>query len=155
MSVRGNGNYTGFRNILLRGDQQGTSSATGGQIRFADPSSSGVESTLSVGTAVDAARAWAFPNRSGRFSTSGSFAVDFPAIAATTFSFATIVTVSGITAQDVVTVTPNAAMSANSTARIFSAAVPGAGSITLYFTNIGSAANGLYTQVFGYTATRD
>lgn len=155
MSVRGNGNYTGFRNVLVRGDQQGTSSATGGMIRFADPSSSGVESTLSVGTAVDAARAWQFPNRSGRFVTGGSFSVDFPAIAATTFSFTTQVTVAGISAQDIIQITPNASMAANSTARIFSGATPGAGVINLYWTNIGSAANGLYGQVYSYTATRD
>ena len=143
--VIGGKNYTNFQNVRVRG--------TGGAAGILDISDAvGVDSTLSIG-AVDAGRALTFPNRSGRFTTSGSFTVDFPAIAATTFSFSTVVTVAGVTAQDAVTVTMMDALS--STARILVGATPGAAQITLYFVNIGAAANGLYSVKAAYTATRD
>ncbi len=153
MSVVGNKNYTNFRNVRVRGEGEPRGSVgTAGTLDFVDATGA-VEGTLSIGSNLDAGRAWAFPNRSGRFSTSGSFSVDFPGIAATTFSFSTVVTVAGITAQDSVTVTLNSALT--STARIQVAAVAGAGNITLYFVNIGAAANGLYGVPATYTATRD
>lgn len=152
----GGKNFTNFENLRLKGNKLPGSGQVAAEIRLSDGSSSGTEATLSIGaTTLDASRAWILPNRSGRFCTMGSFSVDFPSIAATTFSFTTQVTVSGITAQDIITITPNATMAANSTARIFSGATPGAGVINLYFTNIGSAANGLYSQVYAFTATRD
>lgn len=151
MNVGGK-DYTNFRNIRVRGNgAPANSTSTAGDIRFVDATGA-VEGTISVGN-LDAGRAWTFPNRSGRFTTGGTFTVDFPAIAATTFSFSTVVTVAGITAQDAVTVTSMDALA--STARILVGAAPGAAQITLYFVNIGAAANGLYTQKFAYTATRD
>lgn len=149
----GGRDYTTFRNLRVRG--QGvpqSSNGVAGIVNFVDATGS-VEGTLTVGSNLDAGRSWTFPNRSGRFCTSGSFSVDFTAIAATTFNFTTQVAVTGITAQDQVTVTMNAALT--STARILVGAVAGAGVITLYFVNIGSAANGLYSVPAAYTAVRD
>lgn len=153
MSTIGGKDYTNFRNVRVRG--QGTpqsSNGAAGTVDFVDATGA-VEGTLSIGSNLDAGRAWSFPNRSGRFTTGGTFTVDFPAIAATTFTFSTVVTVTGITAQDGITVTSMDALA--TTARILVGAAPGAAQITLYFVNIGAAANGLYSQKFAYTATRD
>lgn len=144
--VIGGKNYTNFQNIRVRGT--GGSAA---EYRVVD--AAGTEGTISIGT-LEGARAWTLPTKSGILTTTGTFSVDFPSIAATTYTHSTVVTVSGITAVDALTVTPNATFAASATARILIGAVPGAGQITLYFANIGSAANGLYAQTFTFTAAR-
>lgn len=106
---------------------------------------------------LESTRAWGLPDKSGTMPISGTFAVQIPAIAATTFSQSTVATVVGIRAEDGLTVvnqTPLAsAYGTASTARILFSAVPGNGNITLSFVNIG-AATGYTEHVFGFTAVR-
>lgn len=139
-------NFTTFQNVNVRGkdrDNPGTFKVEGG----------GFHGTASVNTTyLDKDVQWTLPAKSGGIPISGTFSVDFPAIAATTFAFSTAITVSGLRVEDGVTVTLNGALA--STARILVGAVPTADTLTLYFVNIGSAANGLYSVTGAYTAYR-
>lgn len=146
MANYGGFSFTGFSGVNLRNTAA---------IRF---EMGGVAGTLSGPTSGEnLARAWSLPDKSGRFPISGTFSVDLPAIGATTVTlYSTAVTVSGIRAEDGLTVVRNSITASylGSSARIFMGAVPGNGSITLHFLNVGAAGNGTYGEVWGYTAVR-
>lgn len=131
-------NHTGFQNIHLKG--------TGGtppQIRT-DIGDSGFVGTVQFGneTYADQNYAWNFPNKGGTFPIMGTFTVQLAA--ATTQAFSTVVTVSGIRAEDALVVSLNGATSgtygfAQSTGHIIVQAVPGNGNMTLFFNNPGNS----------------
>ena len=151
----GGRSFTSFQNVNLKGLEQTAQIASPIlRLQFGGTTTN-FAGTVTVNTTyIDADKAWTLPAKSGTFPISGTFSVDFPGIAATTYTFSTAVTVSGIRVEDGITVTPNATFAASATARILIGAVPTADVITLYFANIGSAANGLYAQTFSYTAVR-
>ena len=151
----GGSSYTNFENVRLYGTTSGT-----GNIRFAGQNAS--EGTLTI-TTLDGARYWELPNKSGRFPIMGSFAIQVPAIAATTGLQSTVVTVGGITAPDALVVQVNGGTSAGygainngtsgATSRILFQALPGAGNITITFANLG-VATGYVEYVCSYLAMR-
>lgn len=125
-------NYTTFSNVNLRGGSLRTESEDGYVLTL--------------------------PAKTGTMPISGTFSVQLPAVAATTFAYSTIVTVSGIRVEDALTVTRSdqgvsASYATTSTAKIFYSAVPANGSITLNFVNLG-AATGYTEHVFSFTASR-
>lgn len=123
----------------------------------------GNESTLSVRPSLDTARAYYFPDKSGTFPIMGTFVVQLPAIAATTNFLTTIVTVSGIRAEDAISVSMGAGTSAGygdlglatsgATAKILFTARAGNGNVTLGFLNLG-VATGYTEHVMHYLAMR-
>lgn len=142
---------TNFRAVNLRGSIQ---------LRVdASPAAGTIKADLSEG--LD--RAWTLPNKSGTFPIMGSFAIQLPAIAATTQIQSTVATVSGIRAEDALTVIVNKGASAGygdmnnvtsgGTARILATAFPGNGNITLTFFNLG-VATGYVELVCSYLAVR-
>ncbi len=149
----GGRSYTSFQNVNLKGIGA-TAQIDAACLRFqGGGTTAGFAGTMTVNTTyLDADKAWTLPAKSGTFPISGTFSVDFPAVAATTFNFSTIITVTGLRVEDGVTVTLNSALT--STGRILVGAVPTADTLTLYFVNIGCATNGLYSVVGGYTAVR-
>lgn len=151
----GGRSYTNFQNVNLKGLQQ-TAQVGSAMLRFeGGGTTANFAGTMTVNTTyIDADKAWTLPAKSGTFPISGTFSVDFPLVSATTYVTSTIVTVAGIRTEDGVTVTPNMTGATCSTCRILFGAVPGDGTITLYFANIGSAAYALAAQVFSYTAVR-
>lgn len=140
-------NFTGLTGLYTKGTIA---------LRFA-ADVSGNESTLSVRPSQDTARAYFFPDKSGTFPITGTFAVQLPAVAATTFAFSTIATVTGIRAEDALTVSLQGGTSATygteTTAKILWSSTPGNGNITMRFINLG-AATGYTEHVFAYTAAR-
>lgn len=88
----------------------------------------------------------------------GTFLVSLPAVAATTFAYSTIVTITGLTENHSLSVTNMGAVSGatansiGSTGRIFSGAQPQVGQATLNFINIGAATNAS-DMVMSYVAT--
>lgn len=146
MSVYGRENYTGFSAINLKGS---VALRVGGLDTFAG--------TLAIsGGSLDGARDWHFPNKSGIFPIAGTFAVQLPALSTNVYS--TIVTVSGITAEDgvVVTLQPesvNYVYGTQGTAHVLTGVVPGAGNLTLTFWNPGNSTG--YIRLQGnYVAVR-
>lgn len=114
------------------------------------------------GTYLDADMAWQFPAKSGTFPIMGTFNVQFPTITSTSNVFSTVVTVSGIRAEDALVVQLNRGITAGYdvmavgsgvTARILNAVTPGNGQITMGFLN-----NGLTTAyadlIYSYLAMR-
>lgn len=97
-------------------------------------------------------------NRSGTVPIMGTFAVNLPAVAATTVTYSTIVVVPGITANHAVVVQDQGAVSGatanavGSTARIINLVQPQDGQITVTYTNQGAAANAT-DRVYSYIAT--
>lgn len=134
MATIGGQDYTGLRAINLRGSTKLRLEGDGG---FAG--------TLSVRAAQDSSRAWTFPDKSGTFPIMGTFAVQLKGPGAAENSFSTIVTVSGIRAEDALLVQLNRGspssgydlIGANSgaTAFILTSAKPGNGNVTLMFYN--------------------
>lgn len=144
MANYGNKSYTSFQNVNLKYDT----------IRF-ENGATGTEGTLSLGANVDGARAWQLPNKSGTMPIAGTFALQLPAAASAFFS--TVVTVSGIRANDGLTVslseTGTYTYGTQGTAHFLQRATPGAGSITLFFQNPGNSTG--YIELIGsYTAVR-
>ena len=120
------------------------------------------EGTLSTSASLETARAWALPDVSGTMPIMGSFAVQLPSLAATTYTQSTIVTVSGIRLGDALAVWHNGVVTSTydevgitsaATSRILARAMPGNGSITLVFFNAG-AASGYVQWIFSYLAMR-
>lgn len=140
-------NITTFQNVNLRG----LNSSNPGMLKV---EGGGFHGTASVSTSyLDQDVAWTLPAKSGGVPITGTFSVDLQGVAATTFTYTTAVTVSGIRVEDAVTVTLNGAI-VNS-ARILVGAVPSAANtLTLYFINIGCAAAGQYAITGAYTAYR-
>lgn len=129
--------FTSFRNVNLRG-----TNTERGSVRSEENGEEGVvKLTIKDGTAP----------------ISGTFAIQIPAIAATTSVTSTIATVAGIRAEDGLTVSLQGGTSAGygttTTAKILYSAIPGNGSITLNFVNLG-AATGYTEHVIAYTAVR-
>lgn len=95
--------------------------------------------------------------RAGAVAITGTIAVNLPAIAATTPSYSTIVTMPGITPNHALTfmdmglVSGATANSVGSTARILFSAQPQVGTATLTFINQGAAVNAC-DKVFSYVA---
>ena len=148
MAVYGNQNFTSFTAVNLKGTTA---------IRFA-ADVAGNESTLSVRPSLDAARAWSFPDKSGTFPIMGTFRVQIPAL--TTNWFSTIVTVSGIRAEDALIVqfngpgvTGTTYGFASSTGYIMSQVIPGNGNITIQLNNIGNS-TGYLDLTASYLAMR-
>lgn len=144
--------YTSFRAVNLRGS---------GGIRFTSDVD-GNQSTLMVKASTDSPRQYYLPDKSGTLPIMGTFSVQLPAIAATTWTQSTIATVAGIRAEDALAVCQNGGASAGyaevgatsaSTSRVFVRAIPGNGNITLVFNNQG-AATGYVDWVFSYLAAR-
>ena len=107
--------------------------------------------TLGFDTSEGENRAWQFPNKSGTFPVAGTFAVQLAT--ATAAEFSTIVTVSGLRAEDGLIVQLNGTQVAgttygfdNSTGFILTQSVPGNGNMTLFFQNLGNST--------GYVALR-
>lgn len=146
MANYGGQDYTGFRAVNLKG-------SVALRVGHNDP----FQGTLAIsGGSLDGNRQWAFPNKSGTFPIAGTFAVQLPAL--TTNVFSTIVTVSGITAEDALVVTlrpesPNYVYGSQGTAHVLTEAIPGAGQITLTFWNPGNSTG--YIRLQGsYAAVR-
>jgi hypothetical protein len=153
MATYGKQDFTSFRGVNIRGS-----------IAFRFPADTiGNESTLTVKPAEDAPYQWYFPQMSGTFPIMGSFVVQLPAIAATTNMLSTVVTVTGIRAEDALTVTMGGGTTAGygeanistsgATAKIFFNARAGNGNITLFFVNLG-VATGYTEHVMHYSAVR-
>jgi len=96
-------------------------------------------------------------NQPGYVGTSGTFAVQLPAVAATSFLYDTMVTLTGVLATDVLMVNMMkggaAAYDKALTCRILGFARPMDGSVFLQFVNIGSA-TGYSECICAYTVTR-
>lgn len=149
MATIGGQQYSNFRAVNLRGSAviRLQAGAVGGTVRVDH---------------IEADRAWTFPDKSGRFPIMGTFAVQLPAIAATTSIQSTTVTVTGIRVEDGVAAWLNKGVSggyasmgpaSGGTARILAYAEAGAGNITLTFFNLGVATG--YVELIGsYVAVR-
>ena len=132
MSTIGGQDFTNFQAVNVRGStalrlQVGSAAAT-----FRAELSEGVD------------RAYSFPNKSGTFPIMGTFRVQFPAAVAAAFS--TIITVSGIRAEDALVAQLNGVGAsgltygfASSTGYVMVQAIPGNGQITLQMQNLGNA----------------
>lgn len=148
-------NFTNFQNVRLTGGRLSTS-----VLRFTNASST--EGTLQVGE-LETGRYWKLPNKSGILPIMGTFAIQLPAIAATTFTQATVATVGGIRTGDGLVLTINGGTSAGygathngasgATSRILAQALPGNGDITLAFWNLG-VATGYVEFIASYAAVR-
>lgn len=96
--------------------------------------------------------------RSGSVPIMGTFAVNLPAIAATTALYSTAVTVTGLTANhalqvfDMGVVSGATANATASTARILFSCQPQDGQVTLSYLNTGAAVNAS-DKVYSYVAT--
>ena len=146
MSVYGAQNYTNFSGVNIKGSIA---------LRVGNPSDS-YEGTLSIkGASMDGARDWHFPDKSGTFPIAGTFQVQLPAAQAAAF-FSTVVTVTGITAEDALICQLNSTQGYdfdNSTGHILVASQPGAGQVTLFFQNLGNATGYVQMNV-SYIAVR-
>lgn len=134
MANYGGQNFTSFSGVNIRGTVALRVSA----------GASGSEGTLSVQSDDEGSRAWSFPAKSGTFPIMGTFRVQLPS--ATAARFSTIVTVSGIRAEDALVCQLNGVGAsgltygfAQSTGYVIVQAIPGNGNITLQFNNPGNA----------------
>lgn len=147
MAHYGNQNYTSFQAVNLKG-------SVALRVGHNDP----YQGTLAIaGGSLDGNRQWLFPNKNGTFPIMGTFAVQMSPIVGAAYS--TVVTVTGITAEDALVVQFNGNSGsaqygfANSTGYIIVQAIPGAGNITLQIQNLGNATG--YIQLVGsYLAMR-
>lgn len=150
MATYGGVNFTNFNAVNLRGSVvlRAQAGAVAGTFRVDH---------------MEADRAWSFPDKSGRFGVMGTFAIQLPALAASTSFQSTTVTVSGIRSEDGLVCMFNSGTSAGygdlnngaggGTSRILMRAEPGAGNITLYFANLG-VATGYVQYNMSYAAVR-
>lgn len=107
--------------------------------------------TMSVQTAIENPRAWYLTDKTGKLPIAGTFDVQLPAVAASTFVYNTVVTVTGIRVEDGITATYMDELV--STAIILAGAKPGNGNITLSFINLG-VATAYSNHTIAYTAIR-
>ena len=133
--------YTGFKGVDLKGSTY---------IRL-HGDATGTAGTLTFDSDDGADRAWKFPAKSGTFPISGTAVCSLPAFGKGTM-YSTAITVTGITAEDGVTVTM--AEAASSTARVLVSAVAGAGIITLRFANLTASDTSTEYFTVAYTAVR-
>lgn len=114
----------------------------------------GNESTLSVRPSQDAARAWVFPDKSGTFGVTGTFAVNLPAV---TSWGETMVTVAGIRREDALVVQIRDMGGTVTTGRTFpiiAGARPENGYVYLTFVNPTGTATLYSDLVCSYTTMR-
>ena len=137
--------YTGFRGVNLKGTTyirlEGGTGATSGTLTF--DSSEGVD------------RAWRFPNKGGTFPISGTFTVNLAAVSANALA-ETLVVVSGIRAEDALTLTIMSGQTTITT-RGFVLPVmasPANGQIAITFQNVTGTATTAQSMILGYTAVR-
>jgi len=137
MANYGGQNYTSFSGVNVRGS-----------IALRVAADGGFESTLAIKEAADAPYAWKFPQKSGTFPIMGTFRVQLPSASAAD-EFSTVITVSGIRAEDALVVQMNGVGVAgatygfdNSTGYVIVQAVPSNGAITLFFNNPGGNTGG-------------
>ena len=152
MSVLGGFNFTTFSGVNLKNTAA---------IRIVGDG--GFASTLSMRIGQEANRELILPDKNGTLPIMGTFAIQLPAIAATTSIQSTIATVSGIRVEDALSVIVNGGTSAGygaindatsgATSRILLQALPGNGQITLTFANFG-VATGYVQYVCSYLAMR-
>jgi len=144
MANFGNQSFTGFKGVDLQGS---TFVRVGGRDTY--------QGTIGLtGGSLDGNRGWNFPNKNGTFPIAGTFAIQLPQASAAFFS--TIVTVSGITAEDALIVQLNATRGydfENNTGYVLVSSEPGAGQVTLHFQNLGNA-TGYVEMVGSYIAMR-
>lgn len=147
MAIYGGENFTNFKGVNFKNTAFIRVEGDGG-----------VASTFSVKPSQDAGRAYIFPDKSGSIPIMGTFQVQLPSIAEVHYS--TAVTVSGIRAEDALIVQFNGVGVAGttygfeqSTGYILKQAVPGNGSIKLYFHNLGNA-TGYTDMTMSYLACR-
>uniref|UniRef100_A0A7V3JAM7 Uncharacterized protein n=1 Tax=candidate division CPR3 bacterium TaxID=2268181 RepID=A0A7V3JAM7_UNCC3 len=135
-------NYTNFRGINLKNTAA---------IRL--EMDGGLAGTLSVKSSPDASRAWQFPDKSGTFGVTGTFTVSVPyGACATSAVYSTVVTVPGVRAEDAIVCTLQDALSTAGIALV--GAVPGNGSVTLYFSNTSGATLNVLEKTVAYTIAR-
>ena len=142
MATIGGQDYTGFRAISLRGSTQIAVVADG------------AIGTLKAELSEGLSRAWTFPNKSGTFPITGTFTVNMPAI---TSWGETMVTVSGIRAEDALTCSVQNQWTTVTTGRTFgilTGARPQNGYIYLTFYNPTGTATLYGDIVVAYTAAR-
>ena len=89
MATYGGFNFTGFKGVNLRNSAAIRIEGDGGKV-----------GTLSIASSQDGDRAWRFPDKSGTFGISGTFAVQMPAV---TSWGETMVTISGLRREDAFT----------------------------------------------------
>lgn len=130
MATYGGKDYTTFRNVNLRG-----SGGTTGAIR----------NEYEDGYVVN------LPAKAGTLPISGTFTVNLPSMSAATQVYTTVSTVSGIRAEDGISVT--LMTSFDNTARILVGATAGNGQITTQWYNLGVAVNA-DDYTIAYTAVR-
>lgn len=145
----GKNNYTGFQAVNLKG--------SGGILFGINDANQG---TISINSAsLEASRNWNLPDKSGVFPISGTFAVQLPAALGNNVWFSTLATVSGIRAEDALTVSFQGEESTSygyggtSTKYILLAGKPLNGQIQLDFYNLGQG-TGYTRQIYSYTAVR-
>jgi hypothetical protein len=134
--------FTTFRGVNTRGSIA---------LRFV--ADGGFEGTLAIKESADQAFAWKLPHKTGTFPIAGTFQVSLPTAAVANGSVvSTIVTVSGIRAEDALTCSLQGAFA---TAGIsLAGAVPGNGNITLYFSNTSGGILNVLDRTVAYTAAR-
>lgn len=144
MANYGGQDYTSFRAINTKGSVM---------VRYGNLDT--FQGTVSIsGNSLDGNRSWSFPNKNGVFPIAGTFNVQIPAAVAAFFS--TIVTVSGITAEDALICQLNAVQGydfENGTGYVLVSSEPGAGQVTLHFQNLGNATGYIQMSV-SYLAMR-
>jgi hypothetical protein len=152
----GNGDYTNFRNVRVRGNV-GDAGGDPGALRFV--ATSAFEGTLAMdATYSDQNFSYTLPAKSGKFGLTGTFAVDLPVVAASGYT-STAVTIAGLRAEDGIVVVPQnfiptAAISARGVAMV-AQAIPTANTLTLLFVNPFATATLALTQgVVAYTVVR-
>ncbi len=146
MTTFGGFNFTGFNGVNLKNTAMIRARMDGG-----------FDGTVSMPDGVEGARSWRLPDKSGSFPIMGTFGVQLPAIVGAHYS--TIVTVSGIRAEDAVIVQFNGPATGTtygfeqSTGHIVKQVIPQNGSLKLYFQNLGNST--AYTSmVMSYLAMR-
>jgi len=139
----GNQPYTGFRAVNLSGSTA---------IRIQAGAASG---TIRAELSENVSRAWTMPNKSGTLPISGTFTVNLPAVSANALS-ETLVVVSGIRAEDAVTLTIMRGQTTITT-RGFVLPVmvsPANGQIAITFQNVTATATTAQSMIMAYTAVR-
>ncbi len=146
MSVFKKFNFTGFRGVFLKNTAA---------VRL--PLDGGFNGTVSIPAGAEADQAWTFPLKSGTFPIMGTFGIQLPALVGAHYS--TIVTVTGIRAEDAVMVQFNGPATGTTygfeqaTGFIVKQVIPQNGGLRIYIQNPGNST--VYTDmVMSYLAVR-
>lgn len=135
--------FTSFRGVNIKGSIA---------FRFA-ADTDGNQSTLAIKPSTDAARQYYLPDKSGTLPVTGTFQVSLPTAAGATGNvISTIVTVTGIRAEDALTCSLQGSLATAGISLV--GAVPGNGNITLYFSNTSGATLNVLDRTVAYTVAR-